>query len=113
MTRRRYRWNPETGQSEEVPLDYVGGAIDSGHRSEAEVYGDALAPGTNVPIDTRKRHREYLKATGGAMASDFKEHWAKARAQRDDFFTTGGDHARRRDAVERAYHQVTQGRKSR
>jgi hypothetical protein len=78
------------------------------------LWGDRSYDGSRtvdgVDISTRTKHREYMKARGLTHPSDFKNEWVQARAQRDDFFTTGGDHKARREIVERALHEAINGR---
>lgn len=68
----------------------------------------AMTDGTDV--GSRKKYREYLKRTGSTPASDFKDHWAKAEAQRNSYQTDGAEHRERRETIGRAWHETRQKR---
>jgi hypothetical protein len=74
---------------------------------------DGLRAQDGTPIDTPKRHREYLKKNGLAMMDDFKDHHAKAQEERRRAFTADGyDTKARKQAVVEAIKQLeTQGRR--
>lgn len=44
---------------------------------------DGLAATDGTPIDSRTKHRQYMKNKGLAMASDFKETWKEAARERE------------------------------
>lgn len=44
---------------------------------------DGVAATDGTPIDSRTKHREYMKRNDLAMTSDFKETWAKAALERE------------------------------
>lgn len=44
---------------------------------------DGLQATDGTPIDTRTKHRQYMKEKGYALASDFKETWAAAARDRE------------------------------
>lgn len=44
---------------------------------------DGLQATDGTPIDTRTKHRKYMKEKGYALASDFKETWATAARDRE------------------------------
>lgn len=101
MSRRRYVWDPEQGCTVEVGGDYVGQRRNGGLTSEAEVYGNLQAT-DGTDISSRRKHREYMAHNGLAMAEDYTDTWAKARAERDRLRTTseavwteGGEPVRR------------------
>jgi len=85
---------------------------------DARLYGNGgVAPGTNVLINTKRRHREYMRQHGLTTADDCKETWAKAEAERERVRAFGTDPAitsgyerkpdkARREAIERAFHDV-------
>lgn len=58
-----------------------------------------------TPIDTRKRHREYMKREGVAMADDFKETRARAAEARARYLS-GEPEKATREAVQRAWYEV-------
>lgn len=99
----RWRWDAASGRL--VPLN--AGWTDA-PRKLLDVTGDAVyqgatSPVDGTPIDTRRRYREYLQATGLTHADDFKGEWAKAAEERAQ--PTIRDPARR-DDVGRAMYQI-------
>ena len=70
--RERGRFIYRDGQCIPVDADWTDTSGSGGHRSEAEVYGDAIAT-DGTPINTRRRLREYLKETGLTHASDYSD----------------------------------------
>jgi len=68
---------------------------------------DGLAATDGTPINSRTKHREYMKANGLTTADDFKNTWAESRKQRDAYFTgQSGSGAVRREDVARAIAQL-------
>lgn len=104
MPRIRYRWNEATHKLEELGSDWM--PTDA---SRPPVFTDRYMEGTVAPdgtdISNRTRRKNYMRANGVADASDFKNTTAKAQKERESYFTSGGDHRRRREAVERAFYQ--------
>ena len=80
-----------------------------GHFTDCYMNGDRAPDGTD--IGSRSKRRGWMKATGVADLSDFTETTAHAAKVREDFYTTGGDHKERREAVGRAYYNSRMGRK--
>lgn len=79
MTRRRYRFNTNTGELEEIGLDVE--LAPRVHLQTDTPYNNLTAT-DGTPIDTRRRHREYMQANNLTMASDFTKTWADAPARR-------------------------------
>jgi len=68
---------------------------------------DGLSATDGTPINSRTKHREYMKVNGLTTCDDFKDTWAKARQQRDAYFTgQPGAGAVRREDVARAIAQL-------
>lgn len=44
---------------------------------------DGLAHTDGTPINSRTKHREFMKSRGYTLSSDFKETWAKAAQERE------------------------------
>jgi putative FmdB family regulatory protein len=68
---------------------------------------DGLRATDGTPIDTRTKHREYMKSKGLAMASDFTGTWKQAAKERENI-RVGADPERKRairEDVERAIQQ--------
>src|SRR4051812_20837908 len=108
--RRRYVQDPVTFKLIEVteavePLL----AVDSG-ALWGDRYYDGIRSTDGVPIDTRSKHRAYMRERGLTTVDDYSQSWKDARVSRDDFFTGGGDKVARREAIERAIHDQNKGK---
>lgn len=73
--------------------------------TEELVYGGLRAT-DGTPINTRRRHREYMQANGLALASDYTESWKKADQQRGDFFAGRHQHEGLKEAIGQAIDTV-------
>lgn len=69
---------------------------------------DGMRATDGTPIDSRSKHRAYMRDNGLTTADDYKGQWARQGAERAQLFTTGGDHRGRREDVGRAMHEVQQ-----
>ena len=68
---------------------------------------DGLQATDGSPINTRTKHREYMKTNGLTTCDDFQGEWAQARKQRDAYFSgQSGSGAVRREDVARAIAQL-------
>lgn len=66
---------------------------------------DGLKATDGTPIDTRSKHRQYMKEKGLTMASDFTNTWKQAQKEREALRTGASLPDRKRDVrevVERA-----------
>jgi hypothetical protein len=80
----------------EVPLDYVPPAPNQDHILwNDRQYQDA----NDSRFASRSQHREYMKINGLTVADDFKGYWQQKANERADYYTTGGDHSARRQAL--------------
>lgn len=73
MSRKRYWFNEQTQTFEEYP-----GRREVPARLQIVTdshYADLRAT-DGTPIDSRTKHRNYMKANNLALADDFKSHWA-------------------------------------
>lgn len=106
MARKSYVQHPETGELIERHLYVPPNEIHSAYVMGDKLFQD-LTPATDgTAIDSRTKHREYMKSRGLALADDFKGTWSKAEQQRAEFYR-GNDRTRRAD-VERAIHQTVE-----
>jgi hypothetical protein len=48
---------------------------------------DGLRASDGTDISTRSKHQAYMKANNLTIADDYKETWAKARAEKDAYMT--------------------------
>ena len=103
MTRRRYRYDEATGTMYEVATD---APVTPRVEISTDTHYDGLRATDGTAIDSRRKHREYLKATGLAMADDFKQTWAEAPAKRAQ-----AEDARRAAVVDRVWHDTFKGGK--
>jgi len=55
-------------------------------------------------IDSKAKHRDYMKRAGVTTMDDFKDTWEEKRKERDAFYTPGASHdsKARREDLERA-----------
>ena len=77
--------------------------------SEEAIYGN-IAATDGTPLTSKRRHRDYMKANGLALASDYTDTWAKAAKKREDFFSGRTDIPGRKEAIAHAYDSL-KGRK--
>jgi hypothetical protein len=107
----RGRWvytdggKPIPGGPVDVNADWTDTTRSTGHKSEEEIYGRTVAT-DGTDLSTRTRHREYMKANGLSMDSDFKEHWKTAAKQREAVLTGEADKKERREIIGRALHDA-------
>jgi hypothetical protein len=77
--------------------------------TEELVYGK-LTPATDgTPIDSRRKHREYMQRNGLALQGDFKECGAKAQAERESYFTNTNqaEKKKRRETLGRVAYELS------
>lgn len=98
MTRRRYRFNEETQALEEIDLE-----TPLAPRVELQTgnHYDGLRATDGTPIDTARRHREYMKANGLAVTSDFTNTRVEAPKRR-----AAEQKRERRETLGRVTHQL-------
>jgi hypothetical protein len=106
MTRRRYRYDPESGEMVEIGATLPPRRKDALNHMSAlwgDRHYDGLAAPGGADISSRKKHREYMKRTGLTTADDFKETWAKAKVDRERYYQQGGSVRKQdiREAIER------------
>jgi hypothetical protein len=108
MTRRRYRYDPESGEMVEITPGYQPpprrGALNHMGGLWGDRHYDGLRATDGADISTRKRHREYMKRTGLTTADDFKQTWANAAKEREQYYQQGGT-IRRQDVLQ-AIHKL-------
>lgn len=109
MSRRRYVYTQggvPLPEPIEVSDDWSGAERRAQVPTEELIYGGVAAT-DGTPINTRKRHRDYLAARGMAMASDYSpEYLAKAKAETQRKFDAG-----RQEAIVRAWDMTARKRK--
>ncbi len=108
MSRRRYVYTcggEPLPEPIEVSDDWAGTERRAQTPTEELVYGGVAAT-DGTPINTRKRHREYLASRGMAMASDYSPEYLQRR--RDDMARTEG-RERKQDIIQ-AYKSTRKSR---
>jgi hypothetical protein len=104
MTRRRYRWNEETRELEELGADYEPAPRRAQTPTEQLVYGGLQAT-DGADISSRKKHREYMRRNGLTTADDFKQTWENAAKERAKFYQGDFDTRERRETIARIWDQ--------
>jgi len=105
MTRRTYRYDPDTKQMVEgAGPRRIDGPSGDGYRFSDRLYSsNPFKAHDGTIIDSRKKHREYMKRHNLTTADDFQGVWAQKAKEREQFFTGGQyDRESRREAVARA-----------
>lgn len=100
MTRRRYVYDEKLGRLVELTAEPPQRANAQDHLGSlwGDRHYDGMRASDGADISSRKKHREYMKRHGVTTADDFKDTWARARQQRDEYYTRGGT-VRRQDIV--------------
>ena len=93
----------ETNALEEIGADYCGPArvqinVDRNYENMP------LQDGTVV--NSRRQHREYMRARGLTLADDFKGTWAAQAKERAAISSGTNDRKQRRDDIGRAIYQL-------
>lgn len=107
MSRRRFIYPADGSPSFEVGAEYV---APSRQTTDGVLWNDRsyenLPPENGEAINSRSRHREYMRKHGVTTVDDFKDTWKQAEKQRDEYRTTGKGGAVTRDDIGRAIHQL-------
>lgn len=110
MARKRFRYDEIIKEMVPVPDDWTGAERRAPVATEALVYGGLQAT-DGTPLDSRRRHREYMQSRGLALMGDFKETGPKADARRRETLMGQADKRERREAIGRALYEQKKGRK--
>ena len=104
MTRRRYRFNEATQALEEIGPDAL---LPPRVEIQTGSHYEGLRATDGTPIDTARRHREYMRANGLAVDSDFTRTRAEAPIKRE-----AAERIERRETIGRvAHHLETRSRR--
>ena len=99
--RRTYHYDEQTKQMVEGPSPRK---TDS-NSGDGWRFSDRLYSGTpflghdGSVIDSKRKHREYMRRNNLTTADDFTNEWKQKRAERDRFYTEGGDRDERRRQI--------------
>jgi hypothetical protein len=103
VTRSTWHWSPEQGKLVEGPGPRRTDGSGDGWRFSDRIYSGAPFKGVDgTIIDSKRKHREYMKRHNLATVDDFKGEWDRARKRREDVYTGRHDKQQRREAVLRA-----------
>lgn len=88
MTRKTYHYDEALGKMVEGPGPRRVDGSGDGWRFSDRVYSSKpfTAPDGTV-IDSRKKHREYMKRNNLTTADDYTNTWKEAQKQKEAFFT--------------------------
>jgi hypothetical protein len=102
----RRRWVYVDGEAIEVTSDYM----PEPKNTDAVLWSDRNYEGMRAtdgtPIDSRSRHREYMKVNNLALMDDFKESFAQSQQRKAEYVTQGKHAAVKRADIERAIHTL-------
>lgn len=103
MSRSTWHWSPEAGKLVEGPGPRRTDGSGDGWRFSDRIYsGKPFKAPDGTVIDSRKKHRDYMKRAGVTTMDDFKGDWDRAAKHREDVFAGRNDKAARREALARA-----------
>jgi hypothetical protein len=103
--RKTWHWDPEANALVEGPSPSRSEGSGDGWRFSDRLYSGTPFKGHDgTIIDSRQKHREYMRRHGLTTMDDFTNTWERKRAEREAFYTPGAGHDReaRREAVARA-----------
>jgi hypothetical protein len=110
MSRKTWHYDPETKEMVEGPGPRrVDGPSGDSWRFSDRMYSDSPFVGSDgTVIDSRKKHREYMKRNGLTTMDDYKGAWDKAAQERKAFFegTHSGIREERKADVRRALERL-------
>jgi hypothetical protein len=111
MVRRTYHYDEKLGRMVEGPgPSRTDGSGDGWRFSDRAYSGTPFKAPDGTVINSKAKHREYMKRTGLTTADDFTQTWAKKAEERAAFYENRDyDKKARREAVERAIYKVTGG----
>jgi hypothetical protein len=102
----RRRWIYIDGVAYEEGVDQIPerNSLSNHNRVVGDSHYDGLRATDGTPIDTRTKHREYMKRHNVTTMDDFNSTWQKALKQKADYVTKGG--TVKREHIERAIHEL-------
>jgi hypothetical protein len=110
MSRSTWHWSPEDGKLVEGPGPRRTDGSGDGWRFSDRIYsGKPFKAPDGTVIDSRKKHRDYMKRAGVTTVDDFKGEWAAAQKRREDVFAGRHDKRERREAIARSIEMLQQG----
>ena len=110
MARRKFVYDPVSKEMVEVSLDYEQEPRDHSELLWNDRSYDNLRATDGTPIDSRAKHRAYMKARGLTTMDDFKGEWAAAEKARADYFSGRKGSVTKEDIKRAIYTLQEQGR---
>ena len=110
--KRRFIQDPVTFDLIEVTPDFVAPQRESARNNGVlwnDRHYDGIKATDGTDISTRAKHRDYMKRNNLTTVDDFKDTWAKAQKERENFYTRGGSFSR--SDIERAIYQTQDKRR--
>jgi hypothetical protein len=109
----RGRWVWDNAKGELVPAHEYGFKDEPEARTEISMdrHYENMGATDGTDIGSRRKHREYMKRHGLAMADDFKGEWAEAAKEREAYLTGQKRDAATREAVGRAEYELSKKRR--
>lgn len=101
---KRYRWDTLAKALVEIPTEWTPTARQVARADVSYMDGVRAVDGTD--ISSKRKRREYMKVNSLADADDFKGVWSSAEKERAAIRSGEIDRKARREAVERAIHQL-------
>jgi hypothetical protein len=102
--KRTYHYDEATKQMVEGPAPRGGDNSGDGYRFSDRLYSDNPFLGADGSvINSRRKHRDYMRRNNLTTADDFKKSWDDASHKRAEFYTKGADHGERREQIARAF----------
>jgi len=110
MSRSTWHWSPEDGKLVEGPGPRRTDGSGDGWRFSDRLYsGSPFKAHDGTIIDSKKKHREYMKRHSLATVDDCKDEWARAKERREAIHGAKPfDTKQRREEVARAIHRLEQ-----
>lgn len=106
----RWRYDKDSKSMVEIGSDWTDTERRAPVATEELVYGNVGPATDGAPLNSRRKHRDYLQQNNLALASDYTETWKQAAKRREDFFAGRHKHEGLREAIGRAVDKV-RGRK--
>ena len=103
MSRSTWHWSPEDGKLVEGPGPRRTDGSGDGWRFSDRLYsGSPFKAHDGTIIDSKKKHREYMKRHSLTTIDDYTGEWEKAKERREAVFTGKHDKAQRIEAIKYA-----------
>jgi hypothetical protein len=101
--RHTWHWSPAQGKLVEGPSPRRTDGSGDGWKYSDRLYSAApFRAHDGTLIDSKRKHREYMRRHGLSTADDFKGTWDRAAKQREQAYTGRHDRRARLEAVRRA-----------